>query len=860
MKRVILLMIAFCSMLTACEHTFVDDLFTIHDEIDKLKQVDEEFQQRINGINDYITSIQTIVEIVSAGFHIESYVPIVENGQEIGYIFRFTNGKEIVINHGKNGQGGHSPLLGVQLIDGYYYWTLDGQILLDGQGNKIPAVSQTFTTPQVTIRNGYWYLSYDGGQTWKILGRATGDDGPDGEDGIEHFIRITTNDSGEVVFVLADGTSLTVPRKTEIHLMLDTGEDLTGIGEKETIEIGYTLSNYTDNTVIGVSSDGFYKAMVHPDDNSSGYISITCPRTYADGFVNVVVYDRAGIVDMQVIRFFEKRISFADGTEYTVSADGGIVTIPFLVNFDYHIEVDPDAASWISLIKTRAGEVVSGNIEAQVSANDGVSRTGILYVYPDNSSRPFAVLYITQSSSLCQVDIGSFVVSYEGGTVISRITTGHGVFAVVDENDQAWIKAEVLPQGGDLYVVALTVEPNPSSESRATTVDVLFSDRTTLQAELKVVQQGRNVDLEYAMIFTVNPNFSNDFTAYLPIDIDSDYDCFVDWGDGTGDHLTSEDDYSVFPEELRNIHHRYEGITIGKNYEVVVTGTVTSLCSDRIPRAFRSSVTEVKQWGKTGLISMERALNGFTGLTTLRLDETGAFSEVTSFLDAFSDCPRLTTVSEHLFDFAGKAESFYGTFSNCSSLIIIPENLFSHCVNTTDFSFTFSHCTALVSIPDRLFDHCVSVIRFSSTFSQCYALTSVPEAIFANNPSVVDFSWVFSECRSLQEIPAGLFLNNKEVTSFSYSFQACSALTEIPASLLDNQRKITNCQWMFNGCGNVRSESPYTWIDGQKVHLYERINYPDYFVTPIHHDYCFASCGRMADSSLFPESWTSNRY
>lgn len=38
-------------------------------------------------------------------------------------------------------------------------------------------------TPQLKIENGYWHVSYDKGQTWTQLGKATGEDGKDGADG-----------------------------------------------------------------------------------------------------------------------------------------------------------------------------------------------------------------------------------------------------------------------------------------------------------------------------------------------------------------------------------------------------------------------------------------------------------------------------------------------------------------------------------------------------------------------------------------------------------------------------------------------------------------------------------------------------
>ena len=69
--------------------------------------------------------------------------------------------------------------------DGVYYWTIDGEWLLDSDGNKIPTTGKDGAdgqngengqdgadgiTPQLKIEEDYWYISYDNGMTWNQLG------------------------------------------------------------------------------------------------------------------------------------------------------------------------------------------------------------------------------------------------------------------------------------------------------------------------------------------------------------------------------------------------------------------------------------------------------------------------------------------------------------------------------------------------------------------------------------------------------------------------------------------------------------------------------------------------------------------
>lgn len=841
---------------TGCERTFIDDLFDIHEEIDVLKDSHSNLKQRLDNLQASITTIQAIVDILSAGYYIESVSPIRQDGVDTGYLFHFTNGLEIKIFHGIDAIDGNTPVISVILVDGNYYWTLDGIPLRDDDGEIIPVISDTVKTPAFTISNGYWYLSTDGGKTWKLYGKATGDDGLNGEYGVEHIIRVDTSSSDKVVFILADGTAISIPYRIEIRLELDSDEGEIGIAGRETIRVGYSLSSATENTVVNVSSNGYYSAKVNPIDRLSGTIEITCPRTFSDGFVNVMVYDKTGIVDTRIIRFYEKKIEFSQGMEFSVPSDGGVIGVPFRVNFPFHVAVDADAASWLEIPQTAfPGDSEEQQIEVIAAKNTGTSRTGALYIFPDNSDQVFAAIFITQQSTYCTIDIGSFLVSYEGGTVLSHVTTPHGVIAGVPEEDRGWLRAEVMPAGDERYTVAITAEPNPESESRSSSIELTASDGFLPLASIRIRQNGRNLDLEYALIFIVNPNYSNDFTAYLPIDLNSEFDCFVDWGDGTGMRYRSSDDFNAFPAEQRNVHHRYDGLDIGRSFEVVVTGTVTSLCADYIPQALRSSVTEVKQWGKTGLRRMYRAFAGFTGLTTLHLDETGAFEKVEEFRESFQECPRLITLSGHLFDHATSARSFDYTFNECHKLAVIPEDLFDNASSAESFCGTFQNCMSLTAIPEKLFAHCDKVKSFAWTFSGCKALRSIPSGLFSHNQEVSSFHSVFRECTSLTSLPDRLFDGNPEASDFRWAFSLCQRLGSIPASLLDKQRKITLCDSMFNGCTSLTGESPWTLIEGRKVHLYERKDYPDCFAFPLRYSFCFYKCGSLSDYPSIPQNW-----
>ena len=216
-------------------------------------------------MNDNIEALSEIVMALQNNVYVTSVTKIMEDGEEIGYTLDFSDGTSATIYHGKDGENGKDgapgkdgedgedgkdgagsiPEIGVrQDTDGIYYWTVNGEWLLDGAGQKVAASGsgsqsgqgpqgpqgdpgKDGVTPKLKIENDYWYVSYDEGQTWEELGKATGEDGKDGADGengadgndgqdgvsggacIFSDVQVAED---AVVLILADGTEIVLPR------------------------------------------------------------------------------------------------------------------------------------------------------------------------------------------------------------------------------------------------------------------------------------------------------------------------------------------------------------------------------------------------------------------------------------------------------------------------------------------------------------------------------------------------------------------------------------------------------------------------------------------------------------------------
>ena len=183
-------------------------------------------------------------------------------------------------------------------------------------------------------------------------------------------------------------------------------------------------------------------------------------------------------------------------------------------------------------------------------------------------------------------------------------------------------------------------------------------------------------------------------------------------------------------------------------------------------------------------------------------------------------------------------------------IIYIGENL-----GVSSMNFAFYGCVNLKELRSEIFNSLIKVRSFRGTFEGCYALTTIPQGLFDNCTQVESFYGTFSRCSSLTEIPAGLFDKCTYVRDFQGTFSGCSSLTTIPQGLFDNCTQVTSFYGTFENCYALTGESPYTLINGHKVHLYERKDYPGHFSTPKSCSGCFRRCTDLTDYNEIPADW-----
>ena len=110
----------------------------LYDRLAKLEQRVGAIEENVKVANEDIKTLKSLVAAASQGKTITN----VEKTTE-GYNLTLSDKQVISIKIGRNGTDGHSPKISVAQENGVYYWQLDGQWLLDAQGNKVRVSGET---------------------------------------------------------------------------------------------------------------------------------------------------------------------------------------------------------------------------------------------------------------------------------------------------------------------------------------------------------------------------------------------------------------------------------------------------------------------------------------------------------------------------------------------------------------------------------------------------------------------------------------------------------------------------------------------------------------------------------------------
>jgi phage tail protein X len=303
----------------------------------------------------------------------------------------------------------------------------------------------------------------------------------------------------------------------------------------------------------------------------------------------------------------------------------------------------------------------------------------------------------------------------------------------------------------------------------------------------------------------------------LKLNAKSDIYAYISWGDGTPLERVKQTD---------PLTHNYAAGTKG---EIVVTFTGTS------GGGFGMALNLIGSVFQEALLKVD-------------LTNADAACPDGNWVGGFWTCIYLTNV---VGSFAGKPniKNINYVFSNTWRLVDIPPQMFRGCPNLKDATAAFVYSLRIQNV-DYMFADCPKLIEATqalayinitsavSAFENCTSLKSVVD-LFASCGLLTDVTNVFKGCTNIQ-----LVLR---------VFKKCAVLNP-PVNVFDDCKKAYNFKECYNNLPAATNESPYTVVNGQKIHLWERT--PELgFALPTQYDFCFTDSPNFADYANIPEAW-----
>lgn len=453
MKRFLVALFSAALVFAACDK--YDDS-ALQNRLNNLEGRVTTLEATVNQLNSNLASLQTLVEALQN----EITVKVISKTKD-GYTITFSDGVSVTISNGEDGadgEKGDTPLIGVKAEDDVYYWTVDGEWLLDSEGNRVVV---TGALPKVKVEDGKWFVSYDG-TNWQEIGTTEGMSG----------IIVTEDANFVYLTVPGSGTTLTLSKSTRFTIDIASLDYLIQSGV--TTEIPYSIFGADGTEKLFVQSDGY---MVSYDAQK---IYVTPKEGVVYGEVLVMAVRNSDQAVCGVVLSFAQGI-FEVTEAVQVAAEGGEVEALVRTNLDYEVIIPEDAQSWISVApgtKAVREETVKLAVLPNEAENARTAKvefkpaTGVslfLTVYQEGVGTPDVpgkIEAITVAEFLAKPE--STEVWYQlTGKISGSINTKYGNFDLVDNT-------------GSVYVYGLTATPQEENDQSYASLGLKAGDIVTL--------------------------------------------------------------------------------------------------------------------------------------------------------------------------------------------------------------------------------------------------------------------------------------------------------------------------------------------------------------------------------------------
>ena len=345
-------------LLFSCEYDDAD----LWSEIDHIKT-------ELTQINKQVASVESLVEALNKGKIITQVDQLAEGN---GYVITFNDGSKIEVVNGKN-----APVIGIKNVDGVYYWTIETngivEFLLDSDNNKLRVSGEDGNTPALAVDDqGYWTLNGEriidaNGQPIKAVGN----------DGDSFFTKITETEES-VIFELVDGTTIEIPKQLETSLVFEAPED----------DSSYFFFNFDEEKELKLKTANIVSAEIVEQPKgwsiklnlSKKSVTVKSPKqnnqSYSGGFLKIQGVDKNGLVFLAQADL-RASIDFTDPDGTFVVCEGNMTTVNGML-----VYYDKNKKEYQKVFQNANGGLEIGNV-----VQDMYIANNKIYLLTQNGSR-----------------------------------------------------------------------------------------------------------------------------------------------------------------------------------------------------------------------------------------------------------------------------------------------------------------------------------------------------------------------------------------------------------------------------------------------------------------------------------------
>ena len=430
MKKAIFFLLSAALLAGACQK--YDDS-VLKNRIGDLENRVTTLESAVNTLNGNVSSVQTLVQALQDDITIS----VISKNKD-GFTITFSDGQTAEIKNGEGGgkgdkgDKGDAPVIGVKAEDGVFYWTVDGEWLVDASGNK---VGVSGGVPTLKIENEHWFVSYDG-TNWQDLGKVDVTGG-------SSDLSITEDDNFVYFAFKSTGETIKISKTSRFTIDIE-GTDFILLDGK-TVEIPYTLFGADGTEHLFIQGNGFTTSY----DATKIYVTPNEGVTGGDVLVYAVRNSDQRMCAV-VLSFGEGVFTVTEAAK--VPAEGGEVSVTVRTNLTYEVVIPEEAQSWLSVAVSTKAAVREDAVTFTAQPNEGAARTAAvslkaqgaapltvtIYQEGKGGSTPDGVKAVTVSEFLAEAESETQV--YElVGVIGGSINTTYGNFDLTDDSGTVYV-------------------------------------------------------------------------------------------------------------------------------------------------------------------------------------------------------------------------------------------------------------------------------------------------------------------------------------------------------------------------------------------------------------------------------------